>query len=136
MDLFQTAYYGTSIQCINAFSHVPSCYHSMLLLIDSKGKQTCHWESKRGTNRNTLNLMSNYTASATQSVSADKRIEKPKSTHNPVIFTRLLAARADICRKFKKNCPCSNFVYLAVFLTLTLCSQTLSNRKTNCRWYK
>lgn len=115
MDLFQTAYYSISIQCINAVSHVPSCYHSVVLLIDSKGKQTCHWESKQGTNTNTLNLMSNYIASATQLVSAGKGIEKPKSTHNPVIFTRLLIARADIIRKFKKNCPCSNFVHLVVF---------------------
>ena len=111
-DLFQPAYYGAFIQCINAFSLISGCYHFVVLLIDSKGKQACHWESKQGSNTNTLTLMSNYIASATQSVSAGKQTEKPKSTHNPEFFTRLLTARIDITRKLKKNWPCSNVACL------------------------
>lgn len=107
-DLFQPACYGTSPQRINAFSLVSSCCHSVALLIGSKGERACHQESKQGSDTNTLTLVSNCVASAAQSVSAGKWIEKPKSTHNPVFFTRLLAARIDITGKLKKNGRCSD----------------------------
>lgn len=72
--------------------------------------------------------MSNYIASATQSVSAGKRIEKPKSTHNPVFFTRLLTARIDFTRKLKKNCPCSDVACLFDFEVNSEQPNTLSQK--------